>query len=106
MHRSIGIRETRDEALRRLAAQARECCVRIFCHDLGLAVEYYATSTSRPGTLHRITLVSCDCPGFIRHQRCTHHARLLDEVGELPLAPIPTPAAAVASTPVATPEQV
>jgi hypothetical protein len=104
MHRTIGIRETQDEANWRLAAQARARGVQLFCYDLGRSVEYYATSTSRPGALHRVTLVSCDCPGFIRHQRCTHHARLLDEVGELPLTPSPPPAVYDTSIPGCPPE--
>src|SRR4051812_1612876 len=84
-HRSVTPKETRDQAVRRLALMAREKDIQIFCYDLGpRAVEYYATSASRPGTLHRVTLISCDCPAFIRHQRCCHHSRLLDEVGELP----------------------
>jgi hypothetical protein len=29
----------------------------------------------------------CDCPGFLRHQRCTQHSALLAELGELPPLP-------------------
>jgi hypothetical protein len=33
--------------------------------------------------LHRVTLLSCDCPGFLRHQRCQHYALLLVQLGYL-----------------------
>jgi len=84
--------ETRAQALHRLASEARKRGIAIHVYDLGVSPEYFATSQSRPGTLHRVTLLSCDCAGFMRNQRCTHHARLLDEVGELPpVDPEPTP---------------
>jgi hypothetical protein len=86
-------RETWEQAVNRLALQAQETGVKIFVHDLGTRVEFFATSVGRPGTLHRVTLFSCDCAGFVRHQRCSHVAALLAEVGELPpLPPTPTPA--------------
>jgi hypothetical protein len=31
-----------------------------------------------------VTGFSCNCPGFISHQRCTHHALLLAYLGWLP----------------------
>jgi hypothetical protein len=87
-------RETWEQAVNRLALKAQETGVKIYCHDLGPgAVEFFATSISRPGTLHRVTLFSCDCEGFVRHQRCSHVAALLAEVGELPPLP-PAPSAA------------
>lgn len=51
--------------------------------------EYFATSRTKPGTLHRVTLASCDCLGFVRHQHCRHHsalvmAHLLQELGSTP----------------------
>ncbi|MGC4106438.1 MAG: hypothetical protein QM753_08800 [Thermomicrobiales bacterium] len=55
--------------------------------------EYYATSKSKPGTLHRVTLASCGCLGFVRHQHCRHHSALVmahlhQELSEAPaLAP-------------------
>ncbi|MGB3328674.1 MAG: hypothetical protein WBA46_06950 [Thermomicrobiales bacterium] len=54
--------------------------------------EYFASSKSQPGTLHRVTLASCDCLGFVRHQHCRHHsalvmAHLLQELG--PQTPTP-----------------
>jgi len=48
--------------------------------------EYFATSQSQPGHLHRVTLASCDCIGFVTYQHCRHHsalvvAHLLAELG-------------------------
>lgn len=45
---------------------------------------FYASSCSHPGRWHFVTAVSCDCPGFITHSRCTHHAALLAALGWLP----------------------
>ena len=92
MEKVKGKPESRDAAIRRLALRARELGVKVYCHDLGKTVEYFATSTSRPGTLHRVTVLSCDCEGFLRYQRCTHHSALLESIGELPPAPTPDPA--------------
>lgn len=84
--------ESRDAAIHRLAKQARDKGVQIMTYDP--TREYFATSVSQPGTLHRVTVLSCDCVGFFRNQRCTHHAALLDHIGELPELPTdPTPAA-------------
>ena len=80
--------ETRDEAVHRLAAKAKQLGVQIYTYPR--TGEYYATSTSSPDELHRVTLISCDCPGFLRHQRCTHHAALLADLDGLPTLP-PTP---------------
>lgn len=82
--RAIAPKETFAEALHRLARQAAENGVKVYSYDLGRGIEFYATSTSRPGTLHRVTLFSCDCAGFIGHGRCQHLAALLAEVDELP----------------------
>src|SRR4051812_18964062 len=90
-------RETWEQAVNRLALQAQETGIKVFCHDLGARVEVFATSVSRPGTLHRVTLLSCDCEGFVRHQRCSHVAALLAEVGELPPLPTPPTPAAMAA---------
>src|SRR5215207_6679665 len=99
------VKETWEEAVCRLANLARERGIAIYCYDLGESVEFYATSTSRPGTLHRVTMFSCDCQGFIKHQRCTHHARLLDEVGELPTPPA-APQLSIVTAPGETPEPI
>lgn len=82
--RSVAPKETLTQALHRLANQAVARGIEIYTYDLGRGIEYFATSTSRPGTLHRVTLISCDCAGFISHQRCQHYARLLLAIGELP----------------------
>ena len=75
--------EQHDEAVVRLAAQATANGVRIYACDL----TYYATSTSDPGTLHRVTAWSCDCIGYVFHGRCQHHAALLQHIGDLPAVP-------------------
>ncbi len=87
--------ESRDEAICRLASQAAERGVQVFRAPDG---RYYASSLSQPGTLHYVTGHSCDCAGFIRHQRCSHHAALLAHMGWLPASPTP-PAPAVARVP-------
>ena len=89
-------RESRDEALHRLADQAAQRGVQVYHY--APAGEYYAPSLSRPGELHRLTLWSCDCRGFVRHQRCQHYAALLALTGNLPTEPTP-PASAVARVP-------
>ncbi len=83
-------RETHDEAICRLADKALELGVQIYRTPDG---RHWATSISQPGTLHYVTGHSCDCQGFIRHQRCSHHAALLAHMGWLPELPTPpTPA--------------
>ncbi len=89
-------RESHDEAVIRLAAQAAERGVQIYRTPDG---RYWATSISQPGALHYVTGHSCDCVGFMRHQRCTHHSALLAHLGWLPASPDPTPAAPVAELP-------
>jgi hypothetical protein len=81
--------ESHDQAVRRLAEVARERGLAVHWHDCGPRREYYVTSAGSPGLLHRCTLVSCDCEGFVRHGRCTHHSALLAELDELP--PLPEP---------------
>lgn len=83
-------RESRDEAILRLADQAAQRGVQIYRTPDG---RHWATSISQPGELHYVTGYSCDCPGFLRHQRCTHHSALLASLGWLPGAPEPTPPA-------------
>jgi hypothetical protein len=58
-------------------------------HERGLRLfrdgtRWYCSSANRPGEAHYVTGLSCDCPGFIAHQRCTHHALLLERLGRLP----------------------
>ena len=86
-----GQRESHDAAVIRLAAEARRRGVRVY----RAGSEWFAPSRTRPGTLHRLTGYSCDCRGFMRHGRCTHHAALLSHMGWLPAgAPDPAPPAA------------
>jgi len=59
------------------------------------AGRYYASSASEPDRLHCVTGYSCDCRGFITHQRCKYHAALLAALGwltdEFELDPPATP---------------
>jgi len=90
MQKSVVKRETRDEALVRLSKQARQRGVQLF--RVVTTGEVFATSISRPGELHWLTHLSCDCPGFIRHQRCQHYAKLMDDLGWLPVVADESPA--------------
>jgi hypothetical protein len=73
-------RPTTPADLHRLAARAQERGLRLTQERPGV---WFCSSASRP-ELHYVTGLSCDCRGFIEHQRCTHHARLLDHLGWLP----------------------
>jgi hypothetical protein len=58
-------------------------------HERGLQLfrdgqRWYCSSATDHGGCHLVTGFSCDCPGFIAHQRCTHHALLLERLGWLP----------------------
>jgi hypothetical protein len=58
-------------------------------HERGLRLfrdgpRWYCSSASDAGGCHYVTGFSCDCPGFIAHQRCSHHALLLERLGWLP----------------------
>jgi hypothetical protein len=75
-------RESRDEAIVRLAMEARKRDTNVKVYRSG--VEWFASSQSRPGVLHRVTGLSCDCDGFLRWQRCRHHSALLDHLNWLP----------------------
>lgn len=74
--------EPRDQDIRRLALQALNHDLRILVYQP--TAEVYCTSSSEPDLLHRVTRLSCDCQGFIRHGRCQHHALLLHHLNELP----------------------
>ena len=74
--------ETEAQALHRLAAQATARGIKIIQNIVTNA--HFATSASRPGTLHKVTLLSCDCVGFLRHARCTHYALVLEMYHSLP----------------------
>jgi len=85
-------RESRDQALHRLAIDARERGITVLRHEP--TNEYYVESSSAPGRLHRVTAVSCSCKGFQFRAYCCHLAALLDHLGWLPVSPDPTPAVA------------
>ena len=74
--------ETEAAALHRLAAQAKARGIKIIQNIVTNA--HFATSASRPGTLHTVTLYSCDCAGFLRHARCVHYAAILEMYHSLP----------------------
>jgi len=74
--------ESHDASIVRLAQVARERGIQVF-QEVATGA-WFATSTSKPGTLHRVTALSCDCLGFVAHQRCTHHSALLALLGWLP----------------------
>ncbi len=89
--------ESREDALIRLADQARTSGVK-FYQDRADG-RFYASSRSRSGTYHRLTAWTCTCRGFAHHQRCTHLAALHAALGWVEREdPDPTPPAALAST--------
>jgi hypothetical protein len=86
-HVRIGSVENR-QALTRLAGKARTDGIRLFRDRAG---RYFASSASTPGTLHYVTAVSCDCPGFFHHGRCSHLAALHSALGWINDDPDPEP---------------
>ncbi len=76
----VTIVETREEALMRLLQIARDSGVQLKRDSLG---DYWATSISDPGWLHKVEPDSCSCRGFVRHGRCRHVAALLAYLGTL-----------------------
>ncbi len=86
-HVRIGSVENRP-ALTRLAGKARTDGIRLFRDKSG---RYFASSASRPETLHFLTGYSCDCRGFVTHQRCKHHAALMVALGWVEDDPTPEP---------------
>ncbi len=74
--------ESHDASIVRLAQTAQQRGIQVFREVT--TGQWFATSTSNPGTLHRVTAVSCDCLGFVAHQRCSHHSALLAKLGWLP----------------------
>ncbi len=88
-------RETHDQAVIRLAGEARRQGVTVYRVEGSKGPAWFSPSQSRPGVAHALTAVSCDCDGFLRWQRCRHLAALLDRLGWLPvLSPDPAPPAA------------
>ena len=91
--------ESREDALIRLADQARTSGVRLYMDRKD--GRFYASSRSQPGTFHRLTGFSCSCPGFIHHGRCSHLAAFHAALGWLDLNdPEPEPPAISANCPV------
>jgi len=80
--------ETHEEAIRRLARRAHERGLQVLVYPR--TNEHYVASVSHPGTLHRVTMATCDCSGFLRHRRCVHHAAVLAMYGALPVVPAPS----------------
>lgn len=80
----VRITETERTALTRLLAKAKAEGVKIIRDEDG---RHFASSVSQPGTRHYVTAYSCDCRGFVAHQRCKHHAALLSALGWLQGAP-------------------
>jgi hypothetical protein len=54
--------------------------------------QWFCTSHTDPFALHVVTGLSCDCRGFLHHQRCSHHAALLAHLGWLPELEVESPA--------------
>jgi hypothetical protein len=79
----------------RLADLAQERGLRVF---EGGSNQWFCTSHSDPFALHTVTGFSCDCRGFLHHQRCSHHAALLAHLGWLPEAEPEMPSVEVSST--------
>lgn len=73
-------RPTTPEDLQRLAALAHARGLRLTQEQ---PTVWFCSSASSPEP-HYVTGLSCDCRGFQEHQRCTHHALLLDQLGWLP----------------------
>ncbi len=71
----------RVEDLLRLADQAEARGIRILLTADG---EHFATSSSDPTTLHRVSRQGCDCKGFSCWQRCSHHSLLLSQLDLIP----------------------
>lgn len=90
--------ESREAAIRRLAAKARRQGVKLY-RDAKDG-RYYASSVSRPGLMHYVTGVSCDCAGFAEYARCKHHSALIVALGWLVEDPAPEPEPAVTALPV------
>jgi hypothetical protein len=86
----------------RLADLAQERGLRVF---EGGSNQWFCTSHSDPFALHTVTGFSCDCRGFLHHQRCTHHAALLAHLGWLPELESETPAEVLPDSSKTAPQQ-
>src|SRR5215210_367301 len=74
-------RPTTPADLHRLAALAHERGLRLTQES---ATVWFCSSASQHSDPHYVTGLSCDCRGFVEHQRCTHYALLLDHRDWLP----------------------
>jgi hypothetical protein len=74
-------RPTTPADLQRLAALAHARGLRLTQES---ATVWFCSSASQHSDPHYVTGLSCDCRGFMEHQRCTHHALLLAHLGWLP----------------------
>lgn len=74
------------EALTRLLAKARAEGVKLLRDNDG---RHFATSATTPGKRYLVTGFSCECRGFVAHQRCKHLAALLSALGWLKDEPEP-----------------
>ncbi len=84
------IAQVERETLLRLADKAEREGARVLLTADGT---HFATSRSNPTMLHRISVDSCDCRGFLVWNRCGHHALLLAHLGLIPdVDPEPEPA--------------
>jgi len=88
--------ESREDALMRLAGQARATGVKLFQDQSD--GRFYASSRSQPGVLHRLTAWTCSCRGFTQRQRCSHLAALHSALGWLNVEPEPDPEKPAVST--------
>jgi len=91
--------EPEAQALHRLAARAHEKGIRLIVNQV--TNHHFCTSASNRDKLHAVTLLSCDCRGFITHGRCMHFALVLERYGCLPaIVPDPSPDGGGAALPV------
>jgi hypothetical protein len=74
-------RPTTPADLHRLAAVAQARGLRLTQES---ETVWFCSSASQHGDPHYVTGLSCDCRGFMEHQRCTHYALLLAHLGWLP----------------------
>jgi hypothetical protein len=79
------------EGIARLAAKARHDGVKLYRDRRD--GRHYASSSTTPGKHYYVTLASCQCTGFVAHQRCKHWAALQIATILQDGAPTPTPAA-------------
>jgi len=94
--------ESEAQALHRLAARAHERGIRLIVNQV--TNHHFCTSASNRDKLHAVTLLSCDCRGFITHGRCMHFALVLERYGCLPpIVPDPSPDGGGAALPVPAP---